>query len=46
MNYRYEISPRPTHLGNGFNLRCFEDEIEVMGSVFPVPQESPYAGMA
>jgi hypothetical protein len=45
MNYRYEITPRPMHLGSGFNLRCFEDDLEVMGGAFPIVAEDPNEGM-
>lgn len=35
MNYSYEITPRPDHLGGGWRLRLLEDGEEVGGGVFP-----------
>lgn len=42
MNRSYEISPRPQHLGGGWNLALFEDGERTGGGVYPVLQyESP-----
>ena len=35
MKYDYEVLPRPTHLGGGWQLRLMENNIEVGGGVFP-----------
>jgi hypothetical protein len=44
--YRYQIDPRPAELGGGWNLKLFQDDLEVGGSVFPVNADAdPQAGM-
>lgn len=35
MDYSYEITPRPAHLGGGWRLRLLENGEEVGGGVFP-----------
>lgn len=35
MDYSYEITPRPAHLGGGWRLRLLENGVEVGGGVFP-----------
>lgn len=45
MNYTYEITPRATELGGGWNLRLLEDGEEVGGGVFPVVADEA-AGIA
>lgn len=45
MKHSYEIIPRPVELGGGWTLILLQDDQEVGGGVFPVPQEDPQAGM-
>jgi len=42
----YEITPRPSDLGGGWNLVLFEGGEEAGRGVFPIPQEGPEVGMA
>lgn len=43
---RYEITPRPAALGDGWNLVLFDDGEEAWRGVFPVSQEDPLVGIA
>lgn len=36
MKYRYEVTPRAADLGGGWNLKMFENDVEVGGGVFPL----------
>ena len=42
---RYQISARAIALGGGWKLTLFENGQEVGGGIFPVPEESPEAGI-
>jgi hypothetical protein len=42
VNYSYEITSRPDHLGGGWRLRLLENNEEVGGGVFP-PQTDAFA---
>ena len=44
-NRGYEVVPRPAALGGGWKLTLLEDGQEAGGGVFPVPEDSPKAGM-
>lgn len=44
-NRGFEIVPRPAGLGGGWKLTLLEDGQEAGGGVFPVPEESPEAGI-
>jgi hypothetical protein len=41
----YQITPRDVTLGDGWNLKLFEDEQPAGGGVFPVPNEESSMGM-
>ena len=44
--YRYEVTERAIKLGGGWNVKFYDGEIELGGSVFPAdPQSDPRAGM-
>src|SRR5471032_724466 len=45
MPFRYEITPRPVDLGDGWRLRLLEDCEEVGGGVFPVAKDDPQQGV-
>lgn len=45
MRYCFEILPRSTKVGGGWQLRLLEDGHEVGGGVFPVQPEDPQAGV-
>lgn len=38
--YRYEILPRPKSVGGGLRLCCYHLDEEVMGGVFPFPENA------
>lgn len=44
-NRGYDITPRPAALGGGWKLSLFDGGQEAGGGVFPVPEDSPEAGM-
>lgn len=41
----YDITPRPSALGGGWNLVFFQDGEEAGRGVFPIPEESPQVGI-
>lgn len=45
MSYSYKIKLRPVELGGGWKLALLQDDQEVGGGVFPVPEDDPQAGM-